>query len=133
MSREIKFRGLTKEGKLVYGWYFKSFTSGLSFIIRDARNHSYNFTTEVIPETVGQFTGLKDKFGKDLDWWAGDLLRKGSDHSCAPIGIITYNEQKAIWAIVSKSGGEFCGLEQAYRNGWAKIGNIHQPKLMEKQ
>ncbi len=79
-----------------------------------------------------QFTGLKDKNGKDLDWWENDLLRKGSDHSCAPIGRIRYDEQKAEWVIVSRSGGEFCGLAPAYRNGWAKIGTIHEnPELLK--
>jgi len=69
--QEIKFRGLTKEGKWVYGYYYKSTTSGKSFIIRDLTDHPYRFTrtkdgfTEVIPETVGQFTGLHDKNGKE--------------------------------------------------------------------
>ena len=33
---------------------------------------------EVIPETVGQSTGLKDKNGKDLDWWEGDRFTLGN-------------------------------------------------------
>lgn len=32
---------------------------------------------EVIPSTVGQGTGLCDKNGKDLDWYAGDIIQKG--------------------------------------------------------
>ncbi len=75
---------------------------------------------------VMQFTGLKDKNGKDLDWWEDDLLRKGSDHPNAPIGRIRYREQQAMWVIVSKANFQFCRLEVAYMNNWKKIGNIHE-------
>ena len=150
-----QYRGLTKEGKWVYGWYCKAIfeclhdnferhliipEGAICYAPMDCSRWPEPFPKrvegcyEIIPETVGQSTGLKDKNGTDLDWWENDLLRKGPDHSCAPIGIITYNEQKAKWVIISKSGGEFCGLEQAYVNGWTNIGNIHQnPEILERK
>ncbi len=117
-------------GEWVYGDCHKEFSESsryttigvyISYISANGIYKEY----EVIPETVGQSTGLKDKSGKELDWWKGDLLRKGAAHPYAPIGIIIYDEQSAKWVIVSKSGGEFCVLVEAYKNGWKKVGNIH--------
>lgn len=62
--REIKFRGKS-DGKWVYGSYVKTDT-GLNYIIPQ------NVLANVVPryvvnkETVGQFTGLFDKYGKEI-------------------------------------------------------------------
>ena len=125
------YRGLTKDGKWVYGDVI--YANGVAYIfdgdhgsfVDDDDFAAYNLF-EVLPETVGQQTGLKDKNGKDLDWREDDLLRKGPDHSCAPIGKISYNEKCACWELVGKQGSLFCTLETAYKNGWKKIGNIHE-------
>jgi len=55
-----QYRGLTKEGKWVYGWYCKW---GRRHFIFDPK-YSLQFLAcfvEVIPESVGQKVGLKDK------------------------------------------------------------------------
>jgi len=64
--RQIKFRGLRVDGKgWVYGFYIER--HGISEILQPSG------TTPVIPETVGQFTGLLDKNGKDV--YEGDKLQ----------------------------------------------------------
>jgi uncharacterized phage protein (TIGR01671 family) len=69
-----QYRGLTREGKWVYGHLMNMHTSDRFFIgvwhriggearIKDELFSSY---TEVLPKTVGQSTGLKDKNGREI-------------------------------------------------------------------
>ena len=79
--RDIKFRGKRIDnGELVYGWYIKTF--GQHYIFEGSSDNwrgkwggegtTHDLLTmllgfvEVIPETVGQSTGLKDKNNKEF-------------------------------------------------------------------
>jgi len=83
--REIKFKGKRKDnGEWVYGHYivcdYKTFIVDKECCSSTYDNGrsvgiDYDELIEVISETVGQFTGLKDKNGTDLDWWEGDKFR----------------------------------------------------------
>jgi len=92
------YRGLTKEGKWVEGWYLeatapssngdvvKSFiiTKSWSVVYIDA-DGEYQFEAkcivEVIPKTVGQSTGLHDKNGKeDYDGNIWEVEYRGKLH-----------------------------------------------------
>ena len=125
--REILFRGICKDSKRwVYGYYvhFEDFSQGIN-------NHSicsgyYNTHFEVIPETVGQDTGLKDLHGKYI--FEGDIV-KVYDVYC----------NETVVGVVEFCDGSFriCDKDFTSYDRWMYckvevIGNIHDnPELLE--
>ena len=85
MSREILFRGKTEDGEWVYGYYLGviKFPNSIArnCIVESKLNYDYQLKANtqeiytVIPETVGQFTGLTDEKGKKI--FSGNYVGDG--------------------------------------------------------
>ena len=130
--REIKFRGKRIDnGEWVYGYFQICPTNGT--IIREIKT---GFIYEILPKTVGQYTGLKDKKGKEI--YEGDVFTANGKYP----KVIEYCEERAGFCVINiddiknkdwKDIKQFPGQNwwNEYKRGIEIIGNIHDnPELM---
>ena len=140
--REILFRGKRKDNQWEYGNYCiaeKLDKSGVEYFIIDIDAEGSQHY--VIPETVGQYTGLEDKNGKKI--FEGDIVElydKNNDirmkayvefgnpnreynwgYQLVPIGEVTADLDILLWVEMEDTGA-FIEV----------IGNIHDnPELLK--
>lgn len=128
--KEILFRGkIPGIIDWVYGYYAKSGDNHFILLDTDSEN---NFSI-VAPQTVGQYTGLKDKNGKKI--FEGDIFKtyfESYTHSWEEVGVVT--EFCGAYGIESADGKHFRAFinESVYTRSYEVIGNIHDnPELLE--
>lgn len=128
--REIKFKGLLPDShKWVYGDLVQYESGECAIIVGQPSNYDtatlqVGMPVKVVPETVGQFTGLYDKHGVEI--YEGDIIRFKSGQKLDEKGkwidsthdvSVTYSEARfsvSVLSMVSKN------VEV--------VGNIHEVK-----
>jgi uncharacterized phage protein (TIGR01671 family) len=122
--REIKFRGKRVDnGKWVFGYYhFDDSGDGFdAHYITDLNMDVH----EVRPESVGQYTGLKDKNGKEI--YEGDII---NDSFGDREGRIKYNDYLAAFELCDYDGIHV--LTNGNGNSFFEvIGNIYENPISD--
>ena len=119
---EREFRGKRADnGEWVFGYYVKDPMEQHRIYWKpfgEASSNTYHF---VIPETIGQFTGLVDKNGVKI--FEGDILKADSWKF---LWVVQFDTKKARFnCIVNQEGFQNDFIPQ---NMVAVIGNIHDNK-----
>ena len=137
--REILFRGKDADGEWVYGAYlhqtlFYGDPIDKHWIIEHGEfDYDCYYSHKVIPETVGQYTGLTDKNGTKI--FEGDIIQYCGTY---PLEVfIEEGHTKIRWfdsATKSKCSQLFFGGNDEAYGEFEVIGNIHDnPELLEVQ
>ena len=135
--REILFRGKKYNGEWAHGYYVQANNSWhghgkhKEWIVCSACANGGRFALQekhaVIPETVGQYTGLTDKNGKKI--FEGDVVDILTENE--EVGIVTYDEGCFY---VKADGFSVDFRNNINGNDLLVIGNIHDnPEILKRE
>ena len=138
MKREIKFRGRNDKHGWLTGHYFVN--RGVHFIVEDGIANPLNTWEDyaVDPDTVGQYTGLKDRNGKEI--FEGDILLLSDKDTHQELAVVehglygwTFYNPKTVLRYEDGSHTYRAVENCRFMFGTGEIiGNIHDnPELLE--
>lgn len=151
--REIKFRGLSTDG---HGWLYGYLVKGnnsylvteesMQYAVVSHNDHASLSLFQVVPESVGQFTGLIDKNGEEV--FDGDIVKLHAGHPSwiqNPFEIVFQNHAFAFKQPDRKGSTAICVylndcvkaevITETSQDDWLVevIGNVHEhPDLLTK-
>lgn len=142
--RTIKFRGKPVDdnadgfvyGSLLRGFFYKTKTREEIVYISspdfypeyDSFEDMEHLAVRVYPETVGQYTGLKDKHGKEI--YEGDIVRYPNIQAFGDNWKVEFD--KGSFTVKEKTA-RICIRELAFKQNLEVIGNIYEHSYLLEQ
>lgn len=128
MEREIEFRGKTLQDEWIYGYIFKAQCG--AYYIEDTNNDGDDGIDVrmrlVVKETVGQYTGLKDKKGTEI--FEGDIVEV---KNCETF-VIKYQHNEFRFIPICNAY-TFLQAHEYNESDFEVIGNIYDNKELLKE